>query len=92
MSNRILYGAQSSGPGRELAEYVNAIFVAVSKGRRLKAKLDAMSFSSDWAAVAAEIGGGITAVQAQTLWTIFSTAQAQVDSAQIAELARLDQG
>ena len=90
MTTRILYNAQN-GPGFELADYVATIQAALAKGRRLKAKLDSMSSGTDWAAVAAELGGGITVAQAQALWTIVSTAQTQIDSAQVAELSRLDQ-
>ena len=88
-TTRIPYQSQT-GPGFEVADYVNAVQIANAKGRRLLAKLNSMSSGADWAAVAAEIGG-ITAVQAQALWTIISTGQGQIDSAAIAEYARLDQ-
>lgn len=89
MTTRISYNALN-GPGLEVADYVDAIELALARGRRLKAKLDSMSAAGDFAAIVTEIGGGLTTQSAQDLWTIISTAQAQFDSPQIAELARLD--
>lgn len=87
MSTRIAYNG--TGTGNQIAEFVSAVEVALAKGRRLKAKLDSASSGSDWTSVEAEVGG-MTAGTGQTLWTILSTAMTQLDSPQIAELARLD--
>ncbi len=44
-------------------------------------------------ALAIESGiGGMTASTGQAFWTIVATAMGQLDSAAVAELARLDQG
>lgn len=91
MSTRIAYNAQSGGAGREVAQFVNAVQDVLAKGRRLNVKLNSMSSGNTWTAVETEIGG-MTAGTGQTLWTIISTAMTQIDSAQVAELARLDQG
>lgn len=88
-STRIPYQDQA-GLGFEVADYVNAVEVALAKGRRLKPKLDAAQNGSDYASLAAELGGGATTQNAQDLWGIVSSAQAALDSAQIAELSRLD--
>lgn len=87
MSTRIAYNG--SGTGNQIAQFVNAVEEALAKGRRLKAKLDSASSGNDWTAVEAEVGG-MTAGTGQSLWSILSTAVAQIDSPQIAELARLD--
>jgi len=91
MTTRILY-SQTTQTGKMVAQYVNAVFEARAQGRRLKAILDSASAAADWAAIGAEVGGGIDATQAQNLWTITSNAQAAIDVAGVAELARLDQG
>ena len=88
MSTRIAYNV--SGTGQQVSTFVNDVLSVLAKGRRLKAKLDSASAGSDWAAVEAEVGG-MSAGTGQMLWTIIATAVAQLDSAQIAELARLDQ-
>lgn len=87
MTTRVAYNG--SGTGNQIAEFVNAVEIALAKGRRLKAKLDSASSGSDWSAVEAEVGG-MTPGTGQTLWTILSTAMTQLDSPQIAELSRLD--
>ena len=87
MSTRIAYG--NTGTGQQIADFVNEVETALAKGRRLKAKLDSASSGSDWTGVEAEVGG-MTGGTGQTLWTIISTAMAQIDSPQISELARLD--
>ena len=87
MSTRIAYS--NTGTGQQVADFVNEIQTVLAKGRRLKAKLDCASYGSDWTGVESEVGG-MTAGTGQTLWTIISTAMAQIDSAQVAELARLD--
>lgn len=87
MSTRIAYG--SAGTGQQIANFVNDMQTVLAHGRRLKAKLDSASSGSDWAGVESEVGG-MTAGTGQNLWTIISTAMTQIDSAQIAELARLD--
>lgn len=90
MSTRIAYNSQN-GPGKETAEFVSAVQLVLARGRRLKAKLDSMSSGSDWTAVETEVGG-MVAGTGQTFWTLISTAMGSIDSAQVAELARLDQG
>lgn len=91
MTTRIAYNFQN-GPGMRVADFVNEVQTALYKGRRIKAQLDSMQSGADWTSVAAELGGGISPTQAQNLWTIISNAMIQIDSGQIAELARLDQG
>lgn len=90
MTTRVSYTAQT-GPGREVALFVNEVQSVLAKGRRLKAKLDSMCSGDDWARIEAEIGG-MAQGSGQTLWAIVATAMAQIDAAQVAELARLDQG
>jgi len=86
MTTRIAYS--DTGIGQQISNFVNDVENVLAKGRRLKAKLDSMSFGNDWGAVEAETGA--TAGQGQNLWTLISTAMQQIDSPQIAELARLD--
>jgi hypothetical protein len=90
-TNRILYNRETL-TGAQIAEFVDMAMKTLAKGRRVKAQLDNASTGADWAAVAAEVGGGLTAQQAQDLWTIMSTAVSQIDVAQVMELSRLDQG
>lgn len=87
MSNRVAYG--SSGIGQQISDFVNEVEVTLAKGRRLKAKLDSMSYGSDWTSVESEIGG-MVAGTGQTLWTILATAIQHIDAPQTAELSRLD--
>lgn len=87
MSTRIAYS--STGVGQQVSDYVNEVQVTLAKGRRLLAKINAMSSGSDWAALENEIGGMLPGT-GQTLWTLIATAQGQIDSPQVAELARLD--
>lgn len=87
MSTLIAYGP--NGTGQQISDFVNEVEITLAKGRRLLAKLNSMSSGSDWAAVEAEVGG-MTAGTGQTLWTIIATAMGQIDSAAVAELARLD--
>jgi len=87
MSTRIAYG--TTGTGQQIQGWVNEMMDVLAKGRRLKAKLDSASSGSDWIGVETEVGG-MTGGTGQTLWTIISTAMAQIDSPQISELARLD--
>lgn len=88
MSTRIAYNA-ANGTGQQIVDFVNEVQVALAKGRRLKARLDSASAGSDWTGVEAEVGG-MQAGTGQALWSVLSTAVSQIDSAQIAELARLD--
>lgn len=90
-TTRINY-SQATQTGKSLAQAVNDVLTARASLNRVKSLLDAASSGSDWASVAAEVGGGLTAQQAQDLWTIVATAQGVVDGGQVAELARLDQG
>lgn len=91
MSTRIVY-SQGTQTGRMLAQAVGATMSSVQQMRRVKALLDAASNGASWDKVALEVGGGITAQDAQNLWTIVSTALAAIDVPQVAEMARLDQG
>lgn len=97
MSNRIIVNG-SLAAGSSVLQFIGSMNDALSKGRRLKAQLDSMSSNSDWDQIATELGlpkPGDTSpanTLAQDAWTIISTALAQIDSAQVAELARLDQG
>ena len=85
MTTRIAYS--DSGIGQQISNFVNDVQNVLAKGRRLKAKLDSMSYGDDWAAVEAETGA---VGNGQTLWTLIATAVQQIDSPQVAELARLD--
>lgn len=87
MSTRVAYSG--TGIGQQISDFVNETEVTLAKGRRLLAKLNAMSSASDWTSLEAEIGG-MTAGTGQTLWTIIATAMGAIDSAAVAELARLD--
>lgn len=87
MTTRIVYAVTSTG--QQVADFVNEVQTVLAKGRRLKAKLDSASSGSDWTSVESEVGGMVSGT-GQTLWTIISTAMTQLDSAQVAELARLD--
>ena len=87
MTTRVAYNA--TGIGQQVSDFVNEVQSTLAKGRRLKAKLDSMTSGSDWPALEAEIGG-MTAGTGQTLWTIIATAMGSIDSAAVAELARLD--
>lgn len=87
MSTRIAYSG--TGTGQQVSDFVNEVQTCLSKGRRLMAKLNSASSGADWTAVENEVGGMVVGT-GQTLWTILSTAVTQIDSPQIAELARLD--
>lgn len=86
MTTRISYG--TTGTGQQIADFVNEVEITLAKGRRLLAKLNSASSGNDWTSVEGETG--CPAGSGQTLWTILATAIGQLDSAQIAELARLD--
>jgi hypothetical protein len=88
MTTRIAYGTTTQ-TGQNVADFVAEVSMVLSKGRRLKAKLDSMSWGNDWTAVESEVGG-MTAGTGQALWTLIATAMQQIDSPQVAELARLD--
>jgi hypothetical protein len=99
MSSRILVDG-GTAMGKQVLEYVHAVVEAREKGRRLLAALNSMSYGipADYAQVAAELGLPAPSdvepinTQAQDCWAIISTAQGVVDSGQVAELSRLDQG
>lgn len=82
--------------GSEVARFVNKVMDVLADGRRLKGKLDAISYASDWSSLAQALGlpdpAVVSSTAAQDLWTIVSTAMSQIDSAQVAQLSRLDQG
>jgi hypothetical protein len=66
-------------------------------GRRIKAVLDKAQTGNpaDWPAVAVELGLPATqagADAAQAAWTMLGNAMAQIDSAAVLELSRMDQG
>lgn len=90
-TTRIIY-SQAGQTGKMLAQAVHAQLEALADLRRIKALLDKAQTGADWAAVAAELGGGITAAQAQNAWTITTNALAAIDVAAVGELANLDQG
>jgi hypothetical protein len=96
-TTRIIY-SQDGQTGKMLASAVNKWKQAQEEISRVKAILDSASSGSDWGAVAAELGGGITSTggggggQAQDAWTIVSNAKTALDDAALLELARLDQG
>lgn len=90
-TSRILY-SQAGQTGKMLAQAVHAQIDALSKLRRVKVLLDKAQTGADWAAVAAELGGGISAAQAQNAWTIVANALTAIDVAAAGELANLDQG
>lgn len=97
MTQRIPYKQADSNLGKMVAQSVNDVMLALASARRTGKLLDATSSGSDWAALAGDLKlvdlPGYTALaQAQDLWTIFSTAKNAIDVAQVAELARLDQG
>jgi hypothetical protein len=87
MTTRIAYG--NTGTGQQVSDFVNEVEVTLAKGRRLLAKLNSMSSGSDWTSLEGEIGG-MTPGTGQALWTLIATAMGQIDSAAVAELARLD--
>lgn len=89
-STRVKYNA-ASATGQQIAETIDAVNAALAKFRRLQLQINSMTAGNDWPALEAEVGG-MTVGQGQTLWTILATAKDQLDSPQIAELARLDQG
>lgn len=91
MSTRIIY-SQTTQTGKSVAQMVNDVLTARSSAERVMAVLNAAASGNDWAAVAAEVGGGISVQQAQDLWTILSTATGVITGPQVAELSRLDQG
>ena len=97
MSDRILYDSVNKITGKMLAQFVDSAKDTLALGRRIKGVLDAAQFGApaDWAAVASELGLPSTqagADAAQAAATIVANAMSQIDSAQINELARLDQG
>lgn len=90
-SIRIIY-SQAGNTGAMLAQAVNKQLDALAELRRIKKLMDDAQNGGDYVALAAELGGGITAQQAQDAWTIVGTALGVIDVSQVAELARLDQG
>ena len=94
MSNRILY-SQASNTGKMTAQAVNHLLDSLAEMRRLKGIMDQATASSDFTALAAELGLPTdTAGQAlaQATWTIISNATNAIDVAAVTELSRLDQG
>lgn len=95
MTNRVLVSA-GTNPGKMMLQFVARQNEALAMGRRVKAVLDKAQTGvpADWAAVAAELGltGVDAALKAQDAYTMLSNAMAQIDSAPVLELARMDQG
>lgn len=89
-TTRIPYNPTST-TGKQIAEFLDSVNETLARGRRLMGQLNSMSSGNDWAALEAEIGG-MTPGQGQTLWTILATAKDAIDSPQVAELSRVDQG
>lgn len=90
-TTRILYDG-GSRLGKQVATAVDRLLDSQAEMRRVKKIIDSATFNSDWASLAAELGGGITSQNAADLWTIFSNAAGRVDDAAVTECARLDQG
>lgn len=59
-STRIVY-SQAGQTGKMVAQAVHQTLIALADMRRVKLILDSASSGADWAAVAAELGGGINA-------------------------------
>lgn len=82
--------------GTSVRNFVGLQLSAIAAGRRLKAMLDSAQYGApaDWQEVANELGlsGPNALTQAQSVWTIISTAMTVLDVPATAELARLDQG
>lgn len=87
MTTRIAYG--NTGIGQQIGSFVNEVETVLSMGRRLMAKLNSASSGNDWTSLETEVGG-MTAGTGQALWAVLATAMASLDSAAVAELARLD--
>lgn len=94
MSNRIIIDQDASNTAKLVAEATNAMLVALAKMRRARGIINAASSGDTWPALAVELGlvGTNAATDAQTLWTIFSTAGDRIDHAAVLELSRIDQG
>jgi hypothetical protein len=90
-TTRILY-SQAGQTGKMLAQAVHKVVDGIADFERVKLLLDKAQTGGDWAAVAAELGGGINSTQAQAAWTIVANALAQLQHAAVGELANLDQG
>jgi hypothetical protein len=90
MTTRIAYNS-SNGIGQKAAEFIQQVQETIAKGRRLKASLDAMSYGDDWDSIEAEVGG-MAQGSGEAFWSIISTAMQSIDTAQVAELCRLDKG
>lgn len=95
MTSRIQVSPQTK-VGSLLIAFVTNLISARHHGRRVKAILDAASYGdpADWDAVAVELGitGPDAATKAQAVWSVVSTAMSEIDSSEVAELSRLDQG
>jgi len=90
-TQRIPY-SQNEQTSKMLAQAVNNTLVALADLRRIKGLMDMATYGNDWAALAAELGGGVTAQQAQDAWTLVSTALTAMDVSSVTQLSRLDQG
>lgn len=90
MGNRVQY-SESSILGKAVVAFAEALETARAAGQRADDMVTAGMAADTFTALAAEIGGGISAVDAQALWTIVRNARTAMDGAPIVELiGRLD--
>lgn len=87
-TTRIAYN-DATAEGKQVAEFVDAVMVAVAKGRRLKAQFAAMN--SDSGAIEAEVGGMVSG-KGNDMWFVLNQAIGAIDVPAVAGLAVLDQG
>lgn len=90
MSSRIAYN-RTSQLGAMVNNAVDLTQQALAALRRADAAVTSAMSGDTFAALATEVGGGISEDQAQALWGILRNAKTTVDVAAVAELARLDQ-
>ena len=95
MTQRINF-SQANNSGKQVAQTVNRVLETLADLRRTGAMLDMLTYDSDWAAAAGELGlvdqtGYTKEQQAQDLWTLVVTARNAMDVDQVRSLSRLDQ-
>lgn len=91
MSTRILYN-QAQQMGRDLQETVDLALKAKAAVDRMDDKMTSAMNGDTFDALAGELGGGISPIDAQNIWTILRNVRAAMDSAAMGELCRLDKG
>lgn len=96
MTQRINY-SQANNSGKQVAQTVNRTLEALADIRRTSGMLDMLTYGSDWAAAAGELGltdlpNYTKEVQAEDLWRLVSNAKTALEAAAVTSLARLDQG